>query len=234
MLALDLLAVGLVAAGLAGLAFGRQGHAGPVARASGTLSGLASAQRVPAPPEASDTPKVHVPRGAPTRISMPGAGIDAPIVPLGLNSDGTLEVPADFAVAGWYRLGPRPGKPGAAVIVGHVDSTSGPAVFYRLGQLAPGDPVRVSWPSGASVRFRVYAVREFAKRAFPTSLVYGATKGPEIRLITCGGPFDEATGHYLDNVVVFGRLARSELGPAGGPGRSRTSARGFEVRRSIR
>jgi sortase (surface protein transpeptidase) len=206
-LALDLLAVGLVAAGLAGLAFGQRGDAAPPAHVSGTLPSR--------PPAAIGTPrsgvprdeKPHVPHGAPTRLSIPAAGIDAPIIPLGLNRDGTLAVPVDFGVAGWYRLGPRPGKPGSAVIVGHLDSTSGPAVFYRLGKLSPGDLVRVSWPSGSSVRFRVYAVREYAKSAFPTSLVYGSMKSPELRLITCGGPFDESAGHYLDNVVVFARLA---------------------------
>jgi hypothetical protein len=127
------------------------------------------------------------------------------IEPLGVEPDGTLQVPADFDVAGWYRLGTKPGDRGAAVIVGHVDSQSGPAVFYHLGTLAPRDVIRVSWQSGASVFFRVYAVREYAKTAFPTRLVYGRTTAPELRLVTCGGRFDDETGHYLDNVVVFAR-----------------------------
>lgn len=209
MLAFDLLVVGLVAAGLAGLAFGQRENAAPPVLVSGAVSSrLSAAIETPRPAIPRDT-RVHVPHGAPTRLSSPGAGIDAPVIPLGLNPDGTLEVPADFGVAGWYRFGPKPGKPGAAVIVGHVDSTSGPAVFYRLGQLAKGNLVGVSWPSGASVHFRVYAVREYPKSAFPTSLVYGTTRSPELRLVTCGGPFDEQTGHYLDNVVVFARrLAR--------------------------
>jgi hypothetical protein len=114
-------------------------------------------------------------------------------------------VPTSFSVAGWYDLGPAPGDPGAAVVLGHVDSTSGPAVFYRLGDLAPGELVRVAREDGTDALFRVYAIREFAKSAFPTSLVYGRTRGAELRLITCGGPFDETTGHYLDNVVVFAR-----------------------------
>ena len=210
MLALDVLAVVLAAAGLGGLAFGqwRDGDAAPTAAVSGKLPSRPSPEIATPRSEVSHVEKPPVPHGAPTRISIASAGIDAPIIPLAVNPDGTLAVPADFGVAGWYRLGPRPGKPGAAVIVGHVDSISGPAAFYRLGQLAPGDLARVSWPSGASVHVRVYAVREYAKSAFPTSLVYGPTRSPEIRLVTCGGPFDESTGHYLDNVVVFGRLAR--------------------------
>ena len=199
-----------MAAGLVGLAFGRQGEAAPATHVSGTLPSPASIAVGPKRPAAPRGGKPHVPHGAPTRLAIPAAGIDAPIVPLGLNPDGTLAVPADFGAAGWYRLGPRPGKPGAAVIVGHVDSTSGPAVFYRLGRLVPGDLVRVSWPKGTSVRFRAYAVREYAKSAFPTSLVYGSTRAPELRLVTCGGPFDESTRHYLDNVVVFaGSASRS-------------------------
>lgn len=137
---------------------------------------------------------------------IPAIGLHTRLIGLGLNHDGTLEVPTDYALAGWYELGPRPGERGAAVIVGHVDSTEGPAVFYRLGELEPGSKVRVEWADGSSVGFRVYAVREYAKAAFPTTLVYGRTPAAELRLITCGGPFDGSTGHYLDNVVVFARL----------------------------
>jgi hypothetical protein len=128
-----------------------------------------------------------------------------------VNADGTLKVPNDFGVAGWYRLGTKPGSRGPAVIVGHVDSESGPAVFYRLGTLTRGALVRVAWRSGASLLFRVYAVREYAKASFPSLLVYGETRGPELRLITCGGSFDAETGHYLDNVVVFARMAPAAL-----------------------
>jgi sortase (surface protein transpeptidase) len=124
---------------------------------------------------------------------------------LALNPDGSLQVPTDFSEAGWYDLGPRPGQPGPAVIAGHVDSTDGPAIFYRLGELAPGSLVRIALADGTEVRFRVYAVREYPKTAFPTSLVYRGIPAPELRLVTCGGPFDAATGHYVDNVVVFAR-----------------------------
>jgi sortase (surface protein transpeptidase) len=122
-------------------------------------------------------------------------------------------VPSDYEVAGWYALGPKPGEPGASVVVGHLDSKEGPGVFYRLGKVAPGDLVSVASPNRPAIRFRVYAVREYPKAAFPTSLVYGQTMRPELRLITCGGAFDEATGHYLDNVVVFARRVMSPKRP---------------------
>lgn len=208
LITLDLLVVGFVAAGLAALAF-RPNHAtGPATHASGVIADLPSSLSEATRSTAGivQGAKARVPRGAPARVAIPAIGVDAAMVPLGLNPNGTLEVPASFAVAGWYKLGVRPGEPGPTVIVGHVDSTSGPAVFYRLGRLRAGARVRVSWRTGSSVRFRVYAVREYAKSAFPTALVYGLTRRPELRLITCGGPFDEQTGHYLDDVVVFARL----------------------------
>jgi len=200
-LAFDLLVVGLVVAGIMGLAFGRAGGP-PPAEASGSLSGRGSQPSAPAHTRG----RHELPRSRPpSRLSIPAIGVSAGVVRLGLNPDGTLEVPSSFSVAGWYGLGPKPGDTGAAVIVGHVDSTAGPAVFYRLGEVAPGDLVLVASPNRPALRFRVYAVREFQKAAFPSSLVYGQTARPELRLITCGGPFDEATGHYLDNVVVFAR-----------------------------
>jgi sortase (surface protein transpeptidase) len=195
---LDAAIVALALAGVAVLASARLDARGtPPIRARGDLRPA----RVSAP-----AARTSVPRGAPATIVVPAIGVRAHLVRLGLNPDGTLEVPTDYSVAGWYALGPRPGQTGAAVIAGHVDSQAGPAVFYRLGQLHVGSLVRVVWADGHDVRFAVYAVREFAKIAFPTQLVYGRTRAPELRLLTCGGAFDSATGHYLDNVVVFARL----------------------------
>jgi sortase (surface protein transpeptidase) len=196
-LVLDTAIVVLALAGLAAFGLSRLESGGPPVHVSGTLR------------HASEGPasKSRVPSGAPDSVAIPSLGVDAQLVRLGLNADGTLQVPSDFSAAGWYKLGPKPGEPGAAVVVGHVDSTAGPAVFFRLGQLNPGALVRVAWPNGRAVRFRVYAVREYRKTAFPTALVYGETPAPELRLVTCGGPFDQETGHYLDNVVVFARYA---------------------------
>jgi sortase (surface protein transpeptidase) len=196
-LAVDALSVVLLLAGLAAFGLSRlDSGSSPPVHISGTLS-QARADR------AVSRPKIS--RGAPTAVRIPAIGVSAQLVRLGLNPDGTLEVPTDFSVAGWYRLGPRPGERGAAVVVGHVDSEDGPAVFYRLGQVSPGSLVRIAWPNGHGVRFRIYAVREYEKTAFPASLVYGPTSRRELRLVTCGGPFDSDTGHYLDNVVVFAR-----------------------------
>jgi hypothetical protein len=208
LLLLDVLAGVLALAGLAALnshLFVASGK--PPVRVSGVLpSPTASTSRsipaIPVPPPATLT---GVPRSVPLQLSIPAINVRTQLVRLGLNPDGTLQVPTDFSVAGWYRLGSSPGEPGAAVIVGHVDSKQGPAVFYRLGELAPGSLVRIALTDQAQVVFRVYAVREYAKTAFPTSLVYGGTPGPELRLVTCGGQFDARTGHYLDNVVVFAR-----------------------------
>jgi sortase (surface protein transpeptidase) len=200
-LALDLLVVGLIVAGIIGLGFGRQGGAPPV-RASGTLPEQGSPMPQAVRARTYDESR---PVKAPSRLAIPSIGVSTNVIRLGLNPDRTLDVPTDYSVAGWYALGPKPGETGAAVIVGHVDSKEGPGVFYRLGEVAPGDLLRVASPNRAALRFRVYAVREYPKAAFPTALVYGQTTKPELRLITCGGPFDAATGHYLDNVVVFAR-----------------------------
>lgn len=112
-------------------------------------------------------------------------------------------MPSSTAVAGWYVHSPRPGQVGSSVIAGHIDSLSGPAVFYRLHLLHPGDLVYVRRADRSLAVFRVYGVRKFAKTLFPTSTVYGPTVDPELHLITCGGAFDRATGSYLSNIVVF-------------------------------
>jgi sortase (surface protein transpeptidase) len=145
-----------------------------------------------------------VPGGArPEAVAIPAIGVSAPLVRLGLRPDRRMEVPEDYSVAGWYTGGPRPGERGPAVIAGHVDSRRGPAVFYRLGELRRGDLVVVSYPGRAKARFRVERTERHPKRAFPTSRVYGDTAGPALRLVTCGGSFDQASGHYRDNVIVF-------------------------------
>jgi sortase (surface protein transpeptidase) len=214
-LALDLLVLGLVVAGIIGLAFGRQ-DGGPSVKVSGTLP----EQRSPIPKVRARTHQEPRSFKAPSRLVIASIGVRTNVVRLGLSPDRTLDVPTDYSMAGWYALGPKPGETGAAVIVGHVDSKEGPGVFYRLGEVAPGDLLSVASPNRAALRFRVYAVREYPKAAFPTALVYGQTTKPELRLITCGGPFDDATGHYLDNIVVFARHVESSggHGPLVAPG----------------
>jgi len=128
---------------------------------------------------------------------------------LTVGADGALTAPQDFATPGWYTGGPTPGQLGPAVIGGHVDSTKGPAVFYRLGQLQPRATIVVIRRDHTAATFLVDRVARYPKAAFPTQTVYGTTTPPEIRLITCGGAFDATTGHYVDNIVAFGHLGMS-------------------------
>lgn len=160
------------------------------------------------PPAGSSPAGSPVPPGDgldPARISIPAIDVNAEVGDLGLNPDGTMEVPDDFSATGWFRHGPRPGQQGPAVIAGHVDSTSGPAVFYRLGELQPGQRIRVAAPHGDAVTFAVQRVEQYPKEAFPTEAVYAFTEDPTLRLVTCGGPFNETIGHYEHNVIVFAR-----------------------------
>jgi sortase (surface protein transpeptidase) len=137
------------------------------------------------------------------RIIIPAIGVDAPLTPLGLTSGGALDVPGDWASAGWFTGGPFPGEPGPAVVVGHVDSTRGPAVFYRLRELHRGDLIVLWRKGGIRSRFRVSSFEWVSKSAFPTQRVYGPVVAPVLRLITCGGAFDRSVGHYVDNLIVF-------------------------------
>jgi Sortase domain len=143
----------------------------------------------------------------PIRVEIPSIGVRAPIIRLGLNPNRTLEVPTDFGDAGWWSGGPRPGEPGPAVIVGHIDSYTGPAVFYRLRELRPHATIVVIRRDGTRARFSVIGSEQYPKDHFPTARVYGATAGPTLRLITCGGEFDRSSGHYLDNTVVYAHAA---------------------------
>jgi hypothetical protein len=143
----------------------------------------------------------------PVRIRIPSIDVDAAMIPLGLNPDRTLEVPEDFSRAGWWTGGARPGQPGPAIIAGHVDSHTGPAAFFRLRELRPGDTIVVDRRDGTNARFTVLGSEQYPKNQFPTARVYGSTPGPTLRLITCSGTFDHSTGHYLDNTVVYADAA---------------------------
>ena len=142
----------------------------------------------------------------PAFLRVPSVGITSPLVQLGLNLDGTLEVPVDFATAGWYSGGPVPGAKGPSVIAGHIDSYEGPAIFSKLAEVTPGDEVYVTRTDGLRLSFQVDRIDQYPKSYFPTDLVYGSTSTAELRLITCGGVFDRKTGSYRDNVVVYAHL----------------------------
>jgi sortase (surface protein transpeptidase) len=195
------LAVSLGAVSCAGAA----GSPGPPARSAGATMRPAATSE----PAAPEPPRAAVPaRSArPVEVVLPSIGVAAPLIGLGLTADRRLEVPEDYGVAGWYTGGPKPGQPGPAVIAGHVDSKQGPAVFYRLRDLGPGDRIVVRYSDGTAVAFVVERSERHPKQAFPTARVYGPTDGPALRLITCGGEFDRGSGHYLDNLVVFARPA---------------------------
>jgi sortase (surface protein transpeptidase) len=144
---------------------------------------------------------------APVRVRIPSIGVDSPLLRLGLDDDGILVPPADFARAGWFSGSPVPGDVGPSVIAGHVDSHDGPAVFFRLGNLVAGDEVLVDRADGTTARFTVTGADRYPKNEFPTEEVYGPTHRAELRLITCGGKFDRDSRSYRDNVVVTAVLS---------------------------
>jgi hypothetical protein len=140
--------------------------------------------------------------GAPTRLKVGAIDLDTPLETLRLGADGALTPPRDFAKAGWYAGGTRPGDVGPAVIAGHVDSRRGPAVFYDLRKVARGDRIEVV-RGGRTLAFTVVATAWYPKNAFPTDEVYGPTPDRQLRLITCGGVFDRSLRSYKDNLVVY-------------------------------
>jgi sortase (surface protein transpeptidase) len=143
----------------------------------------------------------------PVRVRVPAIGVDAAVVALDVDAQGVLPPPATYHETGWWRAGPEPGEPGPAVIVGHLDSRQGPAVFFRVRELIAGDRILVDRADGTTAAFVVQGSERFGKHAFPTQAVYGPTRGAQLRLITCGGQFDRHMRHYVDNVVVFALAA---------------------------
>lgn len=151
-------------------------------------------------------------RPVPVRLAIPAIHVSAPVVPLGLNADRTLEVPKNLADVGWFTDGPEPGEQGAAVVVGHVASRSGRGVFYRLGALRAGDLIKIRLRGGTIVRFRASSAIVVPKSRFPTRRVYAQTPRPTLRLITCSGAMDPSTGRHPDNRIVFASLGRLASG----------------------
>ncbi|MET2010362.1 class F sortase [Microbacterium chocolatum] len=159
----------------------------------------------PATPAPAPSPSVEQP--PPAQVTIPAIDLAEPLIDLGLQADGSMEVPVDFDDVGWYTPGGRPGGRGPVVIAGHVDSPTGPAVFLRLHELVPGDAVTVTAADGSVHEYVVTEVRDVAKNAFPTAEVFGATAADTLRLITCGGLFDTAAASYTDNRIVFAERA---------------------------
>jgi sortase (surface protein transpeptidase) len=144
----------------------------------------------------------------PRRIRIPAIGVSARVISLERAPDRTMETPENFANTGWYGPGSEPGERGPAVIAGHIDSTSGPAVFYRLRELKRGNLIRIARADGSVVRFRVEGLERWPKAAFPTRRVFGRTRLAALRLVTCSGNFDPSTGHYVDNTIVYATRVR--------------------------
>jgi sortase (surface protein transpeptidase) len=193
------LAAALLAAGCAG-----QPVAAPTPTPEPTRAHEPPATATPDPPPPSPPPPA--PAADPVAIVVPAIGVDADVVPVGLNADNSMETP-DFGLAGWYTEGPRPGDEGPAVIVAHVDSRSGPDVFYRLRDLTPGDEIAVEQADGRSATFVVESMEQTDKDDLPVDRIWNDTDQPVLRLITCGGIFDRSIGHYEDNIIVYASAA---------------------------
>jgi hypothetical protein len=142
----------------------------------------------------------------PVRVLIPAIGVDSDLMDLGLQDDGTLEVPPEGFPAGWFTGAPTPGERGPAVIAGHVDWGGSPGVFAELRDVVVGDEITVEREDGSIAVFRVVEVGQYPKDAFPTAAVYGDLDHAGLRVITCGGDFDSAAHSYLDNTVVFADL----------------------------
>ena len=151
-------------------------------------------------------PPFRLPPSAPVSVRSNDVGIRSDLLRVGLNDDGTIEVPTSYSQAAWYTLGPTPGDLGPAVILGHVDSTRGPGVFFNLGAMKPGQTIDVGRVDGSTAHFAVDAIASYPKDQFPTEAVYGPITYAGLRLITCGGQFDKKTGNYENNTVVFASL----------------------------
>jgi sortase family protein len=161
-------------------------------------------------PGGASIPVLH--QSLPVSVTIPAIGVQSPLLHLGRNKDGTMQVPdltTSADEAAWYKYSVTPGQVGTAVIEGHVDSYQGPAVFFRLGALRPGNHINVTLADGITAVFRVTGVREYAKAEYPANTIYAPAHYAALRVITCGGDFDGATGHYLSSVVVFASLVSS-------------------------
>jgi hypothetical protein len=197
------LAAAVLAAGLGALAL------------TGCGGGAEAASPAPTPPAVSATAGPSAPvavlptvlaASRPVRVQIPSIGVDSELMDLGVQADGTLEVPATGFPAGWFTGAPTPGERGPAVIAGHVDWGGSPGVFYALRDVVVGDEIDVDREDGGTAVFRVTEVGQYPKDAFPTAAVYGDLDHAGLRVITCGGDFDHAAHSYVDNTVVFADL----------------------------
>ena len=197
----------VVVGGTAGLLLTR--HPTPALR---PVAAGAAALPVPTAPIVAPPQSAAAKVASPVSLTIPLIGVKTNLITLGLAAGGAMQVPSSTTVAGWFTGSPRPGAVGSSIIVGHVDgrvdSTEARGVFFRLNTLKAGDDVFVKRADGTTAEFRVTEIQTYLKNHFPTQTVYGPTPDAELRLITCGGAFDSATGHYLSNIVVYATQVR--------------------------
>ncbi len=177
-------------------------------------------------PATPGVPAAHAAYSIPVSLRVPALGISVSLSRLGLNTDGTVQVPTDVQQPGWFDLGPTPGQIGSAVILGHVDSFRGPGVFFNLRKLLVGDQIFVALADGVVTTFGVTSVVQYLKTQFPANKVYGSDGASALQLVTCGGQFDPSTGHYLSNIVVYTSFTSATSATATTTGNVETSADG--------
>lgn len=187
---------GLTLLGVAGYEFAVPAHP-PQLAGAGESGGLGD-------PTWDETSTSRLPDSTPKALRIPSIDVRTDLTELSMGDDDVLDAPTTGSKAGWYRSSPGPEGTSPTIIAGHLDWDDGPAVFYELGKLEPGDTAKVELATGRTATFTVHATRQYKKNDFPNDLVYGATRGAQLRLITCGGAFDG--GHYVDNIVVFAHL----------------------------
>ncbi|MFF5967816.1 class F sortase [Streptomyces collinus] len=182
-------------------------HAPPAVAASPAVPDQPDTPPTSAVPHRSDAGP-HLPRSRPVRLLIPKISVDAPFTDLAIDRSGQLEPPPahDTNLVGWYAKGHTPGEAGTAIIAGHVDTATAPAVFAGLSALRKGDRFQVARADGGKATFVVYATESFEKDAFPSDRVYGDTPDAQVRLITCAGAYDRQARDYTENLVVFARL----------------------------
>ncbi|MFJ7332990.1 class F sortase [Streptomyces sp. NPDC101110] len=180
-------------------------HAPPAVAASSAAPVLPDTPTSAAPARSQG---LHLPPSRPVRLLIPKISVDAPFTDLAINASGQLEPPPpnNTNLVGWYAKGHTPGEAGTAIIAGHVDTTTSPAVFAGLGELKKGDRFQVVRADGSKATFAVDAAQSFAKNAFPSDRVYGDTPQAQVRLITCSGSYDRQARDYTENLVVFAHL----------------------------
>ncbi len=208
-----LLAGALVLIGSGCLIIGLQEHQRPLAGPVPSARAPKALKTKEAPAKVAILATAH---STPVELTIPAISLTVSLSTLGLNADGTVQVPTDIQQPGWYGLGPSPGEIGSAVILGHVDSYEGPAVFFKLRSLVAGDIVDTSLADGVTAQFKVTSVAMYLKTNFPDQAVYTSHGYSALQLVTCGGAFDAQTGHYLSNIVAYTSLV-ALISPAAAP-----------------